>query len=37
MTIRRPTTDAEVVEMAKDADGIIMHGSVQRSRKLFRS
>jgi len=32
MTIRRPTTDAEVIEMAKDADGIIMHGSVPLSR-----
>src|SRR3972149_4137642 len=28
MTIRCPTNDAEVVEMGKDADGIIMHGSV---------
>ena len=34
MTIRRPTSDADVVEMAKDADGIIMHGSVPLSRVL---
>ena len=32
MTIRRPTTDAEVVEMGSDADGIIMHGSVPPAR-----
>ena len=32
MTIRRPVTEADVVEMAKDADGIIMHGSVPLSR-----
>jgi DNA-binding NarL/FixJ family response regulator len=35
MTIRRPTTDAEVIEMAKDADGIIMHGSVPLSREII--
>ena len=35
MTIRRPTSDADVVEMAKDADGIIMHGSVPLSREII--
>ena len=35
MTIRRPTNDAEVVEMARDADGIIMHGSVPLSREII--
>jgi len=32
LTIRGPTTDAEVVEMGKDADAIIMHGTVPLSR-----
>jgi D-3-phosphoglycerate dehydrogenase len=32
MTIRRPVTEADVVEMSKDADGIIMHGSVPLSK-----
>ncbi|MBM4298163.1 MAG: hypothetical protein FJ143_10525, partial [Deltaproteobacteria bacterium] len=32
MTIRRPVTEQDVVEMAKDADGIIMHGSVPLSK-----
>ena len=35
MTIRRPTSDAEVIEMGKDADGIIMHGSVPLSREII--
>jgi D-3-phosphoglycerate dehydrogenase len=35
MTIRRPSTDADVVEMGKDADGIIMHGSVPLSREII--
>jgi len=35
MTIRRPTSDAEVVEMGSDADGIIMHGSVPLSREII--
>ena len=35
MTIRRPTNDAEVVEMGRDADGIIMHGSVPLSREII--
>jgi D-3-phosphoglycerate dehydrogenase len=35
MTVRRPTNDAEVVEMGKDADGIIMHGSVPLSREII--
>src|SRR4026208_2338791 len=33
--IRRPPNDAEVVEMGKDADGIIMHGSVPLSREII--
>ena len=35
MTIRRPTNDADVVEMGKDADGIIMHGSVPLTREII--
>ena len=35
MTIRRPTTDADVVEMGRDADGIIMHGSVPLTREII--
>ena len=35
LTIRRPTNDAEVVEMGKDADGIIMHGSVPLTREII--
>src|SRR3989337_2259419 len=35
MTIRCPTNDAEVVEMGKDADGIIMHGSVPLTREII--
>ena len=35
MTIRRPTNDVEVVEMGKDADGIIMHGSVPLTREII--
>ncbi|HEX2227334.1 MAG TPA: C-terminal binding protein [Candidatus Binatia bacterium] len=35
MTIRRPTTDADVVEMGRDADGIIMHGSVPLTRDII--
>lgn len=35
MTIRRPKTDAEVIEMGRDADGIIMHGSVPLSRDII--
>src|SRR5438093_4896981 len=35
MTIRRPTNDAEVVEMGKDADGIIMHGSVPLTGEII--
>ena len=35
MTIRRPTNDAEVIEMGKDADGIIMHGSVPLTREII--
>src|SRR3989337_3015547 len=35
MTIRCPTNDAEVVEMGKDANGIIMHGSVPLTREII--
>jgi D-3-phosphoglycerate dehydrogenase / 2-oxoglutarate reductase len=35
MTIRRPTNDAEVVEMGRDADGIIMHGSVPFTKEII--
>src|SRR5207249_11039036 len=35
MTIRRPTNDAEVIEMGRDADGIIMHGSVPLTREII--
>jgi D-3-phosphoglycerate dehydrogenase len=35
MTIRRPTTDADVIEMGRDADGIIMHGSVPLTRDII--
>ncbi len=35
MTIRRPTTDADVIEMGRDADGIIMHGSVPLKRDII--
>jgi D-3-phosphoglycerate dehydrogenase len=35
MTIRRPTSDAEVIEMGRDADGIIMHGSVPFTKEII--
>jgi D-3-phosphoglycerate dehydrogenase len=35
LTIRRPTTDADVVEMGRDADAIIMHGSVPLTREII--
>src|SRR4029453_7180646 len=35
MTIRRPNNDEEVVAMGKDADGIIMHGSVPLTREII--
>ena len=35
LTIRRPTNDGEVIEMGKDADGIIMHGSVPFTREII--
>jgi D-3-phosphoglycerate dehydrogenase len=35
MTIRRATKDAEVIEMGRDADGIIMHGSVPLTREII--
>jgi D-3-phosphoglycerate dehydrogenase len=35
MTIRKPTTDADVVEMGRDANAIIMHGSVPFTREII--
>ena len=35
LTVRRPTNDAEVVEMGRDADAVIMHGSVPFSREII--
>jgi D-3-phosphoglycerate dehydrogenase len=35
MTIRRPADDAEVIEMGRDADGIIMHGSVPFTKEII--
>ena len=35
MTIRRPTKDADVIEIGRDADGIIMHGSVPLTRDII--
>src|ERR1051325_259798 len=35
MTIRRPTNDAEVIEMGRDADGIIMHGAVPFTKEII--
>jgi D-3-phosphoglycerate dehydrogenase len=35
LTVRRPTNDAEVVEMGRDADAIIMHGSVPLTREII--
>ncbi|HXG49977.1 MAG TPA: C-terminal binding protein [candidate division Zixibacteria bacterium] len=35
MTIRRPVSEADVVEMGRDADGIIMHGSVPLPREVI--
>jgi D-3-phosphoglycerate dehydrogenase len=35
MVIARPTNDAEVVEAGRDADGIIMHGSVPFTREII--
>jgi D-3-phosphoglycerate dehydrogenase len=35
LTIRRPTNDAEVVEMGRDADAILMHGSVPFTREII--
>src|SRR5574342_914867 len=34
LTIRRPTNDAEVIDMGQDADGIIMHGSVPFTKEI---
>ncbi|HEV8342675.1 MAG TPA: C-terminal binding protein [Candidatus Binatia bacterium] len=35
MVIARPTNEAEVVEAGRDADGIIMHGSVPFTREII--
>ncbi|HWO40587.1 MAG TPA: C-terminal binding protein [Candidatus Eisenbacteria bacterium] len=35
LVIARPTTEAEIVEAGKDADGIIMHGSVPFTREIM--
>ena len=35
LTVRRPTNDAEVVEMGRDADAVIMHGSVPFTREII--
>jgi D-3-phosphoglycerate dehydrogenase len=35
LTVRRPTNDAEVVAMGRDADAIIMHGSVPLTREII--
>ena len=35
LVIARPKTDAEVVEMGRDADAIIMHGSVPFTREII--
>jgi D-3-phosphoglycerate dehydrogenase len=35
MTIRKPSNEAEVVEMGRDADAIIMHGSVPFTREII--
>ena len=35
LVIARPTTDAEIVEAGRDADGIIMHGSVPFTKEII--
>ena len=35
LTVRRPTNDAEAVQMGSDADGIIMHGTVPLTREII--
>ena len=35
LVIARPKTDADVVEMGRDADAIIMHGSVPFTRQII--
>ena len=35
LVIARPTNDAEVIEMGRDADGIIMHGSVPFTKEII--
>ena len=35
LVIARPTTDAEIIEAGRDADGIIMHGSVPFTREII--
>ena len=35
LAIARPTNDAEVIEMGRDADGIIMHGAVPFTKEII--
>ena len=35
LVIARPTNDAEVIEMGRDADGIIMHGAVPFTKEII--
>jgi D-3-phosphoglycerate dehydrogenase / 2-oxoglutarate reductase len=35
LVIARPTTDAEIIEAGRDADGIIMHGSVPFTKEII--
>ena len=35
LVIERPTNDAEVIEMGRDADGIIMHGAVPFTKEII--
>ncbi|HSF59078.1 MAG TPA: hypothetical protein VLD83_13495, partial [Candidatus Binatia bacterium] len=35
LVIARPTNDADVIEMGRDADGIIMHGSVPFTKEII--
>src|SRR5947208_15228068 len=35
LVIARPTTDAEIIEAGRDADGIIMHGAVPFTKEII--
>jgi D-3-phosphoglycerate dehydrogenase / 2-oxoglutarate reductase len=35
LVIARPTTDAEIIDAGRDADGIIMHGSVPFTKEII--